>query len=627
MSDLIAQLDLPELYQQSIQARWLDQVLWMEKKADECRRWHYRLRLTTIIGGVILPALVGINFQMQQNPTFRQWFPYMTFTLSQVIAVSAAVEEFCRFGDRWRQYRQTVENLKTEGWQYLQSSGLYEKHKNHQEGYAQFATRVESIIKDDVQSYITELVKQKAQEEEQVQKSVEAASHAAKQVRFEAPPPAARPAPASGYSAHSSGAAVPQPASSGYASGSVSPQPASSGYASAPPGYSPAPAYANAANANAVPAPVGNGSGWNGSGWNGSGWNGSGATPPPPLHHSPQALMSPPSYASPAAPSAYPPPTQVPLAAFAPPASPVPPAKGSSGTLHILQDTVFKLSPQAAEYLPDSQKILVKGGSAYPLHSFVEAENQHLRVALEAIGLGAENRNTWYVFAGHVAIEGMEAPAAPRSNGMPQNGMPQKNGSSSGGLQKLIALTQGQSGSNGKIQLPVPFFKQIDNKEQAERTCNTSSCAMVAKYLGAKISGDDEYFQYVIHHGDTTDHSAQTRALQQIGIQSTWNTTLDFEDLDKSLAANLPIVIGILHRGSDDAPTGGGHMIVVIGRTADGDYICNDPYGSMLNGYTSPDAEDGNAVIYPRHVLVRRWTCEGPKSGWGRLFYGNTVPQ
>jgi len=175
-----------------------------------------------------------------------------------------------------------------------------------------------------------------------------------------------------------------------------------------------------------------------------------------------------------------------------------------------------------------------------------------------------------------------------------------------------------------EIRLRVPFYPQTDNKFEPSRTCNTSSCAMVARFLGAKIASDDAYYQIVRKYGDTTDHTAQTKALAELKIKSTWHTNLGYDDLDKSLEAGLPIVIGILHRGSLASPTGG-HMIVVIGRTAHHDYICHDPYGSLLDpggGYTGK-VSNGNGVIYSRTILNRRWLPEGPRSGWGRLFYGN----
>lgn len=168
------------------------------------------------------------------------------------------------------------------------------------------------------------------------------------------------------------------------------------------------------------------------------------------------------------------------------------------------------------------------------------------------------------------------------------------------------------------ILLNVPFWKQTDNLHEPGRSCNSSSCAMIAKFLGAKIKSDDEYYQIVRKYGDTTDHGAQTKALRQLGIKSTWHTNLDFADLDHSLLRGKPIVIGILHRGPESAPRGG-HIIVVIGKTGAGDMYVHDPFGSVNDGYTSA-VENGNCAIYNRKTLKARWLPDGPSSGWGRLF-------
>lgn len=257
LGGLIEQLQLPTLYQRSLQQRWLDQVVWADKKAAECRRRHYQLRLTTVIGSVVLPALVGINFQLANaNPTVRVWFPYVPFVLSQVIAVSAAIEEFCRFGDRWRDYRQVAEDLKAEGWQYLQLSGPYQVSEAdiaaaqaetaeadwqtglanslrsrqsrpvstlHLKHYALFASRVEDIIKQDVKNYISELVKQQAKQEQQIEQYLESAETVAKDKTLFAqatPMPPARP-----------GMAAPAYPGAGAPYG----QPMPPGYAAAPP--------------------------------------------------------------------------------------------------------------------------------------------------------------------------------------------------------------------------------------------------------------------------------------------------------------------------------------------------------------------------------------------------------
>jgi hypothetical protein len=168
--------------------------------------------------------------------------------------------------------------------------------------------------------------------------------------------------------------------------------------------------------------------------------------------------------------------------------------------------------------------------------------------------------------------------------------------------------------------LKVPFFPQTDNYRDAQRTCNSSACAMCLEYFkpgtlqGA--NGDDAYIKKVFAIGDTTDHLVQTRVLASYGIKSHFSYGLSFSDLDRELVAGRPVVIGILHRGPLSAPTGG-HMCVVIGKRGE-DYVVNDPYGSLNDGYTGP-VTNGRGAVYKRSDLVRRW-CPKGNDGWGRIF-------
>ncbi len=168
--------------------------------------------------------------------------------------------------------------------------------------------------------------------------------------------------------------------------------------------------------------------------------------------------------------------------------------------------------------------------------------------------------------------------------------------------------------------LDVPFFPQTDNYRDADRTCNSSACAMVLEYFkpgtlqGAK--GDDAYVRKVFAIGDTTDHVVQTRVLASYGINSRFSYGLSFADLDRELAAGRPVVIGILHRGPLSAPRGG-HMCVVIGKKGE-DYVVNDPYGSLNDGYTG-SVTNGRGAVYKRSELARRW-CPKGNDGWGRVF-------
>ena len=169
--------------------------------------------------------------------------------------------------------------------------------------------------------------------------------------------------------------------------------------------------------------------------------------------------------------------------------------------------------------------------------------------------------------------------------------------------------------------LDVPFFPQTDNYRDSQRTCNSSACAMCLEYFkpgtlkGPK--GDDDYIRKVFAIGDTTDHVVQTRVLASYGIQSSFSYSLTFNNLDIELSNGRPVIIGILHRGPLSAPTGG-HMVVVIGKTPAGDYVVNDPYGSLNDGYTGP-VTNGKAAVYKRSELARRW-CPKGNDGWGRTF-------
>jgi hypothetical protein len=166
-----------------------------------------------------------------------------------------------------------------------------------------------------------------------------------------------------------------------------------------------------------------------------------------------------------------------------------------------------------------------------------------------------------------------------------------------------------------------PWFPQTDNYRDPQRTCNSSSCAMCLEYFkpgtlkGTK--GDDDYIRKVFAVGDTTDHAVQTRVLQSYGVKSDFRYNLTFADLDRELSAGRPVCIGILHRGPLSAPTGG-HILVVIGKTPSGDYVVNDPFGSLNDNYTGP-VTNGRGAVYKRSDLSRRW-CPKGNDGWGRIF-------
>lgn len=177
---------------------------------------------------------------------------------------------------------------------------------------------------------------------------------------------------------------------------------------------------------------------------------------------------------------------------------------------------------------------------------------------------------------------------------------------------------------NKGILLNVPWYPQTDNYTLPDSTCNSSACAMYLEFLkpgslpsGAK--GDDAYLKKVLAIGKSTDHEVQTKVLRSYGVNSIFRYDMSFEDLDKELSEGRPVVIGFLHRGTESSPSGSGHMIIVVGKTENGDYICNDPYGDLADGYTGAVSK-GRGVVYKKSTLQKRWTVKHPKDGWGRVL-------
>jgi hypothetical protein len=158
LGEVIDALLLDPLQRRFLRSRWLDQIVWMEGRADQSRRAYHALRLAVIVGGVLIPGLVSVGIG---NPLGASVVRWATFGLSLTVAICAAVEEFFHHGERWRHYRRTVELLKIEGWQYFSLAGPYRRYKTHDDGFATFAARVEGVIQPSVEVYITDVAREK----------------------------------------------------------------------------------------------------------------------------------------------------------------------------------------------------------------------------------------------------------------------------------------------------------------------------------------------------------------------------------------------------------------------------------------------------------------------------------
>jgi hypothetical protein len=166
--------------------------------------------------------------------------------------------------------------------------------------------------------------------------------------------------------------------------------------------------------------------------------------------------------------------------------------------------------------------------------------------------------------------------------------------------------------------LTVPYFSQRDNKSgTGYRECFSSSIAMICAYLVPdKIKSDDQWNSLRAKYGDTTDVQAQLQALRSIGLKANFLTNGTGSKIKEEIRQGRPVAVGWLHKGPVSAPSGSGHWSVVIGFTADGRFIHNDPYGEAAlieGGYVN---SKGAGVKYSEKNWLPRWEVDGKGSGW-----------
>jgi len=165
------------------------------------------------------------------------------------------------------------------------------------------------------------------------------------------------------------------------------------------------------------------------------------------------------------------------------------------------------------------------------------------------------------------------------------------------------------------IDTKTTYYSQRDNYTMGGRTCNSSASAMLLDWwrraAGMEaLGGDDEYLRKVLEIGDTIYHENQTDAIAKYGFKSKWispvdePTKEDFDRVDGLLDNGFPVTVNILHRGSENAPTGGHVILLIARRKSEGTYVSHDPYGNFGSGYKNPN---GRFSLISRNSFRNRW--------------------
>lgn len=175
--------------------------------------------------------------------------------------------------------------------------------------------------------------------------------------------------------------------------------------------------------------------------------------------------------------------------------------------------------------------------------------------------------------------------------------------------------------------LQVPHYSQMDSadRSQAARMCFSSSCAMLLQYLRPNTlsgpNGDDQYLRRVRQYGDTTQSSAQIRALSSYGVRAKFTQTADWKLLESQIDKGIPVPCGFLHRGPISSPIGGGHWLIAVGYTKT-HLIVHDPFGQadLVNGRTI--GGPARFMQYNRADFGRRWMVKKMANGSYRYAAG-----
>ncbi|MBU6229543.1 MAG: DUF882 domain-containing protein [Cyanobacteria bacterium REEB459] len=102
--------------------------------------------------------------------------------------------------------------------------------------------------------------------------------------------------------------------------------------------------------------------------------------------------------------------------------------EGQRQTLQVTGDTIFKARPVQSSQLADDDKILIKKGTVFLLHSYTNPEANHVKVALAGAFLGPKHLTTWYAYLPDMQILGTELANQPKDNNSVQPANPSDRG-------------------------------------------------------------------------------------------------------------------------------------------------------------------------------------------------------
>jgi hypothetical protein len=161
----------------------------------------------------------------------------------------------------------------------------------------------------------------------------------------------------------------------------------------------------------------------------------------------------------------------------------------------------------------------------------------------------------------------------------------------------------------GGIVLNAPYYKQKENQFNPDGSCNATSLAIAAEFLGIKPSSGrlaDEIYQKLAAIGIPGDPSVMVMVMQEY-VSIFHNGVATDDEIRAHLDKKLPVVI---HGDFTES----GHVICVIGYNSEG-FIVHDPWFKYLGGKQYDYNSSGESNLHPYNTFVTEaWHRGGTNS-------------
>ena len=139
--------------QSILKNRFLSEVLGYEKRRDHTKKYYDVFRFMVTTGSILLPAIMSIGqMDPEKLPDNFDNISYWTaFMISLTVTISNGFLQLFSLDKNYLEFSLTVEQLKTEGWQFFQLAGKYEDYESHEDAYKAFSKSIENIKRKQVE--------------------------------------------------------------------------------------------------------------------------------------------------------------------------------------------------------------------------------------------------------------------------------------------------------------------------------------------------------------------------------------------------------------------------------------------------------------------------------------------